>query len=154
MVLHHGEGVNPTIALGYLGVPYEGDTPDLDIGSFRHSALLLISNDVKGFHFDTNFLFNEVEQSGVKRVEFGQTLSVSHSLGKDFVLSGEIWHFTQPFLQANCVGNLWALSYWPRKNLVIDVGFNHGFTSTSTQWEAFAGFTYLLPKKVRLPRGI
>jgi hypothetical protein len=37
-----------------------------------------------------------------------------------------------------------------RKNLVLDGGFNRGLTSTSTRWEAFAGFTYLLPHKVSL----
>jgi hypothetical protein len=28
------------------------------------------------------------------------------------------------------------------------VGFDHGLTDTSTRWEAFAGFTYLLPHKL------
>jgi hypothetical protein len=45
---------------------------------------------------------------------------------------------------------LWALSYSVRKNLVLDGGFNRGLTSTSTQWEVFGGFTYLLPYKIRL----
>jgi hypothetical protein len=63
---------------------------------------------------------------------------------------GEIWHFSQPFLQSNAVGTLWALSYSARKNLVLDGGFNRGLTSTSTQWEVFVGFTYLLPYKIRL----
>ena len=31
---------------------------------------------------------------------------------------------------------------------VFDTGFQHGLTSTSTQWEAFAGFTYLLPHRL------
>ena len=149
-VLHHGEGANPTIALGYLGVIVDGNTPDLDIGSFRDSAVVLISADVWGFHFDNNYLFDLVSQSGVRRSEFGQTLSVSHPLGKGLGLSGEIWHFTQPFLNSNCVGNLWAVNYNAKKNLVFDAGFNRGLTSTSTQWEVFAGFTYLLPKKVKL----
>lgn len=148
-VVHHGEGVNPTIALGYLGAVVNGNTPDLDIGSFRNAALLLVSNDMKGFHIDSNFIVTEVEQSGVRRAEYGQTLSVSHALGKGFGLSGEIWHFTQPFLNSNCVGNLWAVNYNAKKNLVVDAGFDHGLTSTSTQWEVFAGFTYLLPKKVK-----
>ena len=34
------------------------------------------------------------------------------------------------------------------KNLVIDGGFNHGLTITSTQWEVFVGFTYLLPHRL------
>ena len=34
------------------------------------------------------------------------------------------------------------------KNLVIDGGFNHGLTITSTPWEVFVGFTYLLPHRL------
>ena len=147
-IVHHGEGANPTIAMSYFGRVYSGDAPDLDIGSFRNSAILLVSADVKGFHYDTNYLFNEVVDGAVRRAQFGQTLSVSHPLYKKLGISGEIWHFTQPFLRSNAVGNLWALNYNVRKNLVLDGGFNRGLTSTSTRWEAFAGFTYLLPHKV------
>jgi hypothetical protein len=43
---------------------------------------------------------------------------------------------------------LWAVSYPIRKNLVVDAGFDHGLTSSSTQWEGFAGFTYLLPHRL------
>jgi hypothetical protein len=84
----------------------------------------------------------------VRRAQFGQTLSISHPLGKGFALSGEIWRFTQPFLHSNAVGNLWAGSYAARKNLVFDAGFEKGLTGTSTHWEAFAGFTYLLPHRL------
>ncbi len=146
-IVHHGEGAKPTIAMSYFGRAYSGDAPDLDIGSFQNSALLLVSADVKGFHYDTNYIFNEVVNGAVRRAQFGQTLSVSHALGKKFGISGEIWHFTQPFLRSNTVGNLWALNYDVRKNLVLDCGFNRGLTSTSTRWETFAGFTYLLPHK-------
>ena len=67
-----------------------------------------------------------------------------------FAISEEIWHFSQPFLRGNAVGNLWALNYNVRKNLVFDAGFDYGLTSTSTQWELFGGFTYLLPHRVHL----
>lgn len=147
-IVHHGEGANPTVALGYLGVIYNGDAPDLDIGSVQNSALVLVSADVKGFHYDANFFFDEAVESSVRRAQFGQALSISHSLGNNFSLSGEIWHFTQPFLHSNCVGNLWAVSYTARKNLVFDAGFNHGLTSTSTQWSVVGGFTYVLPRKI------
>jgi hypothetical protein len=149
-IIHHGEGANPTIAMSYFGRVYSGDAPDLDIGSFQNSVLLLVSADVKGFHYNTNYIFDEVVNGAVRRAQFGQTLSVSHSLYKKLGISGEIWHFTQPFLRSNTVGNLWALNYNVRKNLVLDGGFNRGLTSTSTRWEAFAGFTYLLPHKVPL----
>jgi hypothetical protein len=149
-VVHQGEGARPTVALSYFRRIYSGVAPDLDIGSARNSMLLLASADVKGFHYDTNFIFDEVIDTTIHRAQFGQTLSVSHPLGGKFGISGEIWHFTQPFLRSNAVGNLWALNYNAPKNLVLDGGFNRGLTSTSTRWEAFAGFTYLLPHRVRL----
>ena len=149
-VVHQGEGARPTIALSYFRRVYGGDTPDLDIGSARNSMLLLVSADVKGFHYDNNYFFNEVVDSAIHRAQFEQTLSVSHPLGGNFGISGEIWHFTQPFLRSDAVGNLWALNYNARKNLVVDGGFNRGLTNTSTRWEAFAGFTYLLPHEVHL----
>ncbi len=150
-VLYPGEGARPTIAVSYFREIYNGNTPDLDIGSAKNSVLLLASADVRNFHYDINFLFNDVIENSVHRAQFGQTLSISHALVGKFGLSGEIWRFTQPFLKSNAVGNLWALNYNLRKNLVLDCGFNHGFTSSSTRWEVEAGFTYLLPDKLRLP---
>jgi hypothetical protein len=146
-VVYQGEAARPTIAVSYFHRVYAGDAPDIDIGSNRNSVLILASADVKGFHYDTNFIFNEVIDSGIHRAQFGQTLSVSHALPKKFGISGEIWHFTQPFLRSNAVGNLWALNYNARRNLVLDGGFNRGLTSTSTRWEVFFGFTYLLPHR-------
>jgi len=31
---------------------------------------------------------------------------------------------------------------------VVDAGFDHGLTNTSTHWEEFIGFTYLLPHRL------
>jgi hypothetical protein len=151
VVLYPGEGIRPTIAISYFRQVYGGDVPDLDLGSARNSAQLLLSADVKGFHYDTNYIFNEVINPPIHRAQFGQTLSVSHPLWKKLGLSGELWHFTQPFLRGHAVGNLWALNYNLRRNLVLDAGFNRGFTSTSTRWEVFVGFTYLVPHRI-LPR--
>jgi len=147
-VVHRGEGARPTIAASYFRRIYGGNTPDLDQGSPRNSLVLLASADVKGFHYDTNAMLNEVIDGSIHRAQFAQTLSVSHPVGKQFAIAGEIWHFTQPFLHGHAVGNLWAVSYAARPNLVIDGGFNRGLTSTSTRWEAFVGFTYLLPHKL------
>ena len=148
-ILHMGEGARPTIALSYFHQVYGGDAPDLDIGSANNSVLLLASADVKGFHYDTNYLFDEVtDKNAIRRLQVGQTLSISHGLTKKIGLTGEIWHFTQPFLRGNAVGNLWALNYNLRNNLVFDGGFDRGLTGTSTRWEVFAGFTYLLPRKI------
>ena len=56
--------------------------------------------------------------------------------------------FHSAFFRGNAFGNLWALNYNVRPNLVIDGGFNRGLTSSSTRWEVFLGFAYLLPHKV------
>lgn len=142
-----GEKSRPTVALSYAGRVHAGSSADIDIGSFTHEAIVLVSGDVKKFHYDANAVFNEQTDHGVRRGQFGQTLSVSRNIGK-WTVAGELWHFSQPFLRGNAVGNLYAVSYAVRPNLVVDAGFNHGLTSTSTQWEGFAGFTYLLPHRL------
>jgi hypothetical protein len=147
-VLYHGEGAKPTLAVSYFHRAYDGGAPDFDSGGPTNSFLLLASADVKGFHYDANAFFTELEQGPVRRGQFGQSLTISHPFLRRFTLSGEIWHFTQPFLRSNAVGNLWAVSYAARKTLVFDAGFNHGLTGTSTSWEAFVGFTYLLPHRL------
>jgi hypothetical protein len=148
VVFLSGEGSKPTIAASYSHRAYDGGAPELDFGSPRNSFVLYASADVKGFHYDANAIFNEVLEDTVHRAQFGQTLSISHPIAKGFAASGEIWRFTQPFLRSNAVGNLWAVSYAARRNLVFDAGFEKGLTRTSTHWEAFAGFTYLLPHRL------
>jgi hypothetical protein len=147
-VILPGEGSKPTIAASYFHRVYDGGAPELDFGSPTNSFLLLASADLKGFHYDANAIFTELVQAPVRRGQFGQTLSISHPLAGKFALSGEIWHFTQPFLRGHAVGNLWAVGYTARKTLVLDAGFNRGLTGTSTRWEAFVGFTYLLPHRL------
>jgi hypothetical protein len=148
LVLLPGQGVKPTLAVSYSHRAYNGPAPDLDAGSPRNGLIFYASADVKGFHYDANAIFNEVTNYPVDRLQFGQTLSISHPIGKGFTLAGEIWRFSQPFLRSNAVGNLWAISYAARKNLVFDAGFNRGLTATSTQWEAFAGLTYVIPRRL------
>jgi hypothetical protein len=147
MVLVPAEGARPTIAVSYVRRLYESPAPELDMGTNRQSGTLLLSDEVAGFHYDANFIVTEQTEGGVRRAQHAQTLSISHPI-KKFTISGEIWHFTQPYLKSNAVGNLWALSYPLRGNLVIDGGFDHGLTESSTQWEGFAGFTYLLPHRL------
>lgn len=148
VVLQPGKGARPTVAVSYLHRVYDGGAPELDFGSPLNTAMILVSGDIKGFHYDANGLLLDLTRPPVRRAQFGQTLSISHHLAGKCSLSGEIWHFTQPFLRSNAVGNLWAVSYSARKTLVLDAGFNRGLTSTSTRWEAFIGFTYLLPHRM------
>jgi hypothetical protein len=146
-VVKEGEGARPTISASYIRQLYAGSATDLDIGSATNSILLLVSADWGKFHVDTNGIVNEQNDGAVRRAQFGETLSIAHPLGKVSV-AGEIWHFSQPLTHGNATGNLWAVSYALRKNLVFDAGFNHGLTRTSTQWEGFGGFTYLLPHRL------
>jgi hypothetical protein len=146
-VLVPGKAKRPTVSVSYFRRLYASPAPEVDLGTFRQNGLLLISDDMWGFHVDANAIISEQTELKVRRVQYGQTLSISHPLRK-FTISGEIWHFSQPFLSSNAAGNLWAVAYPLRNNIVIDVGFNRGLTNTSTQWEAFLGFTYLLPQRI------
>ncbi len=147
-VLVPGTERRPTIAVSYFRRVFAGTAPDLDIGGNRQSALLLASTDLVGFHVDINALFNEQIENARHRAQFGQTLSISHALPHRFGLGGELWHFTQPFQNGHAAGFLFGPTYTPRRNMVFDIGFNRGLTATSTRWEFFLGFTYLLPKKL------
>jgi hypothetical protein len=144
-----GEGERPTVSGQYLRRLYASPAPELDLGTFVQSATILLSDDLGGFHFDMNGLVMEQQDdtTKIRRAQFAQTLSVSHPIGR-VTVSGELWHFAQPLTHGYAVGNLWSVSYPVRKNLVIDSGFDRGFTSTSTRWEGFAGFTYLLPHRL------
>jgi hypothetical protein len=154
VVIVPGTEKRPTIAAQYLRRLYASPAPELDLGTFVQSATFLMSGDLKGFHFDMNGLLLEQQNDETKgrRLQFAQTLSISHPVGK-FTVSGEIWHFAQPLINSYAVGNLWSAAYPLTKQFVIDGGFDHGFTNTSTQWEGFAGFTYLLPKRLWRKRG-
>ena len=147
-VLLPGTETRATVSVSYFRRVWAGTAPDLDIGSNRQSAIFLVSKDIGKYHVDTNAMFNEQIQDARHRAQFGQTLSISHGLPRKFGVGGELWHFTQPFQSGHAAGFLFGPTYTPRKNLVFDAGFNRGLTSTSTRWEFFMGFTYLLPKKL------
>ena len=146
-ILFYGADSRPTVSVSYIRRVHVRAAPELDIGTFQQSGSILLSDDVYGFHVDMNGIVAEQIQGAARRAQFGQTLSVSHALGH-FTISSEIWHFSQPLLHGNAVGNLWAVSYSLRKNFVVDTGFDHGLTNTSTGWETFVGFTYLLPHRL------
>ena len=146
-VLFSGGESKPTVSVSYIRRLHAGAAPELDIGTFRQSGSILVSGDLHGFHLDTNGIIAEQIQGEGHRAQFGQTLSVSHPIGR-FTISAEVWHFSQPFERSDAVGNLWALSYALRKNLIVDGGFDHGLTKTSTLWEIFLGSTYLLPHRL------
>jgi hypothetical protein len=153
----------PTVTVGYLGRVHAGTAPDLDVGSFRQSLVFLASGHAPfvDVHYDTNFIVNEqVGDDGLRRAQFGETFSVDRPIyfNPKLQFAGEVYHFSQPLVhatssgafvkRADLVGVLFAASYELKPNLVFDGGFSKGLTSTSTQWQSFAGFTYLLPKRL------
>jgi hypothetical protein len=148
VVVFPGKERRPTLAVSYFRTVYDGTAPDLDIGSSRNSAVVLFSADIRKWHIDTNYLFNEQIAKEVRRAQFGQTLSVAHPVAGKLSWTGELWHFSQPFLNGHAAGFLTGPTYSVSPRLVLDIGFNRGLTSTSTRWEFFTGFTYLLPKKL------
>jgi len=150
-VLFPGGESRQTVSVSYIRRLQASVAPELDVGTFLQSGSILLSHNLHGFHVDTNGIVTEQIQGEVHRAQFGQTLSISHPLGK-FTISAEVWHFSQPFAHSNAVANLWALSYSISRNLVVDGGFNRGLTKTSTRWEAFLGFTYLLPHRLWMDR--
>ncbi len=156
---NEGRSRIPTIALAYNGRIRSGSSPDLDIGSFSQGLVLLASGTLYGVHYDTNYTVNsQPDDSSHHRAQYGQSLSLTRQITQPFSLTGELWHFTQPLVptdrhnapvpRANAVGLLVTPAYALRPTLVLDCGFDHGLTSTSTAWEGFAGFTYLLPHRL------
>jgi len=147
-VIVSGERNRPTVSASFSHRSFDGGAPELDVGSPANSLTLLVSGDVRGFHYDANAIFNEMVQGRTRRIQSAQTLSISHPVFRKFAVSGEIWRFAQPFLRSDLIGNLWAVNCTLRKNLILDAGFEKGLTRTSTQWETFIGFTYLLPHRL------
>jgi hypothetical protein len=158
----------PTIALAYLSRVHSGSTPDIDLGSQSRTLIALFSGHAPGLdvHYDVNVIASEQPGDStepdahmIRRAQFGQTFSVDRELGSpNLQFSLELYHFSQPLVharadghgvvRANMVDGLFALSYSVRPNIVLDGGLAHGFTSTSTRWQSFAGFTYLLPYRL------
>ena len=147
-IVLRGNEHRPTLSASYFHQLYSSPVPDLDIGSSREQALILLSFDWRKFHVDINGIVGEQVEDRIHRAQFGQTFSVSHPAYRSLGLTAEIWHFTQPLLKSNAAGFLFAPTYALKRNLVLDAGFNRGLTTTSTRWQVFAGFTYLLPKKL------
>ncbi len=164
-ILLPGHAHVPTVAVAYQRVVRSGSAPNLDIGSPFQGVTLLISGDLGATHYDANYIVSEVTNAdpALRRAQFAQTVSVGHPIfaaatGGNLALTGELWHFTQPLpttdihnrpiARANAVGALVSVTYTVVPTLVLDIAVDHGLTSTSTQWQAIAGFTYLLPHRL------
>ena len=163
-IVHKSVGALPTVALEYDRRVRAGTSADLDVGSYSQGAILLMSGDLPaGIHYDSNVSIYEQNNGPVRRPQLEQSLALSHSLlhrltGGRLAGVAELSHYTQPLVhsdvygrpvdRANTLGLLFATSYSIHPNLVLDFAFDHGLTSTSTQWQGSFGFTYLLPHRL------
>ncbi|HEV7968688.1 MAG TPA: hypothetical protein VGP19_14010 [Candidatus Acidoferrales bacterium] len=85
VVRMRGEGAKPTVSASDSRRVYDGGAPEPAIGSPRNSSVFYASADGKGFHYDANAVFNEVLEGAVHRLQFGQTLSISHRSERDLL---------------------------------------------------------------------
>jgi hypothetical protein len=56
-VLFVGSESRPTVSITYIRRVHTSVAPELDAGTFRQSTSILLSEDLHGFHFDTNGFF-------------------------------------------------------------------------------------------------
>jgi hypothetical protein len=52
-VLFAGDESRPTVSISYVRRVHTSVAPELDVGTFRQSTSILLSEDIKTFHFDT-----------------------------------------------------------------------------------------------------
>jgi hypothetical protein len=71
-VLVQGDDTRPTIAVSYVRRLYESPAPELDVGTFRESGTVLLSQDVAGFHYDGNLVVTEQTDNGVRRAQLAR----------------------------------------------------------------------------------
>jgi hypothetical protein len=69
-VLFAGDESRPTVSISYVRRVHTSLAPELDVGTFRQSTSTLLSEDLKGFHFDTNGILAEQVQGDVGRAQF------------------------------------------------------------------------------------
>ena len=165
-VVRRSQGAVPTVSAGFIRRVRAGTSASLDVGEYSQSALVLLGGDLRdGFHYDSNLLWNEINDGAVRRGQMGQTLAVTHGLFPKATkqrLSGivELSHFTQPLVKAsrnggsvaraNAVDLLFAGTWTARPNLIFDASMERGLTSTSTAWQGGLGVSYLLPWRLGL----
>src|SRR4029077_14918712 len=74
-VLLPGAESRPAISVSYIRRLHASAAPVLDIGTFRQSATVLVSDNLRGFHLDANAIVAEQAQGELQRAQLGQTLS-------------------------------------------------------------------------------
>ena len=143
----------PSLAVSYQ-IKLQTASADKGLGSGKvdHAFTFLASKDIRGFHLDYNLsAFLVRPQSGGQFDHNWQmNLAGSHPLGRGFLVTGEVYGVTElnP-LQFSFVSTLWALTYAPKKRLVIDGGVDIGLSRFAPERHVFVGFTYVIANLYR-----
>jgi hypothetical protein len=143
----------PSLAVSYqIKFPTANADKGLGSGKVDHAFTFLASKDIRGFHFDYNlsaFLVRP-QAGGQFDRNWQMNLAGSRPLGRGFLVTGELYGVTelnpsQPWF----VSTLWALTYTPKKRLVIDGGVEVGLSRFAPEHHVFVGFTYAIANLYR-----
>src|SRR5260221_29293 len=151
----------PTLAFAYAGkIPSASAEKGLGTGLVDHSFTFLASKDVAGVHVDfnvTHFLIGRQNMSGLNQASdhgFDQNnqfnLASSRPVHGKLQFTGEFYGDTS--LNGATPGfasSLWALTYAVTPRLVIDSGYEAGFTAGGPRRHLFVGFTYSISNLYR-----
>jgi hypothetical protein len=144
--LHRQTKRLPTVAFSYgLKLPSASAGRGLGPGKVDHFFTLAASELAWRFNFDLNLTQYLIARPGTSGFDNNQqlALALSRPLHGRLQFSGEIYgntHLNEA--TPGFVSSLWALSYAISPRLVIDGGFENGFTSGGPHRHVFAGFTY------------
>jgi len=147
----------PTLAFAYAGkIPSASAEKGLGTGLVDHSFTFLASKDIAGVHFDfnvTHFLIGRQNVAGFdqgfdRNEQFN--LALSRTIHGNLQFTGEFYGDTS--LNQGTPGfasSLWALTYTITPRLVIDSGYEAGFTAGGPRRHVFVGFTYSISNLYR-----
>jgi hypothetical protein len=138
----------PSMAFSYsVKIPTANAQNGLGTGRVDQAFTLLASKDIAHFHFDfnaTQFLIGVPNASGIDQNQ-QIDLAFSHVIYGKLQGTGEFYadNHRNP-TTPGYTSTLWALSYTIAPRLVVDGGFEAGFTSGAPHLHEFLGATYSL----------
>ena len=142
--IHRQTRTLPTLALSYaFKVPSASTADGLGSGHVDHSFTFGASESIARFTLDFNFTEFLIGQSSGLEHNQQFALAVSRPIHRGLGFAGEIYGTTElPKVAPGFASSLWAITYTVFPRLVIDGGFEAGFTSGGPHRHAFLGFTY------------
>lgn len=109
-------------------------------GKADYSVNGIYSQDFGALHMDANLNLTRLGaiDAGAGRIQSGWSTSFSYALDERWGVTGE-YSATRRRASAHTAQSLLALSFSPSKQLTLDFGMAHGWTSATPKWSWFAG---------------